>query len=102
MLYLKLKDFLNCPDGVVFQEIGNETSRIVFDLSRKEETWENDFLYSKLTPDWEFVDGKEQLNWTDDISRWGSFDETAMFMVYEPKDLERLSKLLLKKTERGV
>lgn len=93
------KGFLQLPDGTIFCK----GTRWCFDnLSIKGHSWEDDFLYVDLCN----IDANESGQWVDRLedslsngtsypinnqaARDGLFDEDAIFLVFEEKDLEFL------------
>lgn len=95
MKVMTLAEFLNQPPGVLFSFWEPCVSR---GLHVKGETLDGfdgrliDFFYQDLLPQSDGGGGPPAFE--DVGERWGAFDETQLFAVYEADDIALLSRLL--------
>jgi len=97
MKLISLAEFIQLPEGTIFQQFW---PAYFGSLSVKGVSFEesNDFLVASLTVEYiqaaQFGDPEKKddvIQFQSGFSRWGEYDNTAMFLVYEDTDCLKLA-----------
>lgn len=94
MRLVNFDEFMTLPEGTVYQSY---SPHIVGDLCIKSPFLDSkdDFMDAALTPISVMPEDKLCLHLPSGFGRWGLFDKSAQFIVYEDADRERLARWLL-------
>ena len=94
MKLLSFSEFCQLPNGVVYQEYRPDyldELRCRQDVIRKDGV-PIDFRYNEMLPQIEFNEDNvvKDIEFREDISRWGLFRHDSQFLVYDCADIEIL------------
>jgi len=96
MKILNFYEFAALPEGAIYS---NWEPHVARDLCIKGETLNSsedgracDFFYRSLLPEWDWQNEKVEIQelW----SRWGEYDDTVLFAVYDAEDVAMVKGLM--------